>query len=314
MRDFFNFLKEVKAYKEEWHNRSENIYKYKPSGTEIDFISVDEPIKVRSRRRNFLWLNEANEFKKEDYRQLSMRTDKQIFMDYNPSDLYHWVYDLEKEENCVVIHSTYKDNPFLSPEIIKEIEGYKDKDQNYWRIYGLGLKGLAESLIYTHWEYCDKLPESYDRISYGLDFGYNNPSAIVRVVEKDDDYFWEEILYQSHLTNQELIGKMKELGITENDEIYPDVAEPARIQEIKDAGFNIRETKKDVRPGIDFIKSKKLYIVKRSVNLAKELRSYSWKVKDDKILDEPVAVNNHLCDAGRYAEYSMNQGIPFKFS
>lgn len=309
MKDFFNILKEWGVYKEENHNKSENTYKYK--NNEIDFISILEPTRVRSRRRNYLWLNEANEFAYEDFQQLSMRTDRQIFLDYNPSHQYHWIYDkLQIRKDCVIIPSTYKDNPFLSQEIVKEIEGYKNADENYWRIYGLGLKGFAESLIFTHWEYCDRLPDSFDKIGYGIDFGYNNPSGITKVIEKDKDWYWDEKLYQSHLTNNDLIEKMKKVGINEIDEVYPDMAEPARIEEMRGAGFNMCESDKEVKAGIDFIKSGKLYITKSSVNLIKELRSYSWKTKDGKLLEEPVKENDHLISAGRYAQYSMSKREP----
>lgn len=311
MRDFLNILKEMGAYKADWHNKSENIYKYEPTGSEVDFVSVDDPSKIRSRRRHYLWLNEGNEFNLEDWRQLSMRTSKQIFFDYNPSHQFHWIYDqLEPREDCILLRSSYKDNPFLAKDIVSEIEGYKNLDENYWRIYGLGLRGLAESLIFTHWEYCDKLPENYDKVYYGLDFGYNNPSALTKIVEKDKEFYLEEKLYQTRLTNNDLIDKLKELDIGD-DEIYPDSAEPARIEELRRAGFNMMDSSKDIKPGIDFIKSKKIYVVKKSVNLVKELRSYSWKTKDDKLLEDPVKENDHLIDAARYAMYSSskNDGV-----
>jgi len=308
MKDFFSIVRDMGIYREDLHNKSEHIFRYKTN--EVDFISIDEPMKVRSRRRNYLWMNEANEFNLEDYRQMSMRTDKQIFMDYNPSHQFHWIYDeLQTKKNCTVIRSTYKDNPFLAEELVREIEGYQQMDKNYWRIYGLGLRGITENVIYTHWQYCDELPESYDRAIYGLDFGYNNPSALVRIVEKDKDCYWDEMLYQSHLTNQQLIGKLKDLKISESDRIVSDT-DPSRIKEIQDAGFNIVPADKAVQAGIDYIKSHKLFITKRSVNILKEIKSYSWKDKQGKITsedfkDEPVKVNDHAMDAGRYGEYSF---------
>lgn len=306
MRDFLNVLKETGIYREELHDKSQHIFRYPPTGSEVDFISIDEPTKVRSRRRNYLWMNEANEFSLEDYRQLSLRTDKQIFMDYNPSHQFHWIYeDLQTRKDCVVLPSTYKDNPFLSPDLIKEIESYQNKDKNYWRIYGLGLKGITESNIYTHWQYCEGLPESYDNLSYGLDFGYNCATAFIKIVEKDKEYWWDEMLYQSHLTNEELIKKFEELNISKTDRIYADSAEPARIAAIRNAGFNIYPANKEVKAGMDFVKSHKLFITKRSLNILREIKSYSWKEKDGKLLDEPIKTNDHAMDAGRYGEYFL---------
>ena len=308
MRDFLRVLKKEGAYKEEFHNKSDHTYRWPRTDTEIDFLSVDMPTKIRSRRRDYLWLNESNEFDLEDWRQLSLRTSDQIFLDYNPSHQFHWIYDeLEPRKDCLIVRSSFRDNPFLSREIVKEIEGYKGVDENYWRIYGLGLRGIAQTLIFTHWQYCDELPKEFDKMAHGIDFGYNNPSAIVKVVEKDKEFYWDEKLYQSHLTNNDLIEKMKEVEITEEDEVYPDMAEPARIEELRRAGFNVLDSDKEVKAGIDFIKSRKLHITKRSVNLIKEMRSYSWKTKDSKPLDEPVKENEHLIDAGRYAQYSMSK-------
>jgi len=304
MKDFFQVLREWGVYRPDWHNKSENIYRNKKTGSEIDFLSIDDPFKVRSRRRDYAWLNEGNEFDLEDYRQISMRTSGQIFTDYNPSHQFHWIYDeLETRKDCKVIQSTYLDNPFLHPDIVKEIEGYRDKDENYWRIYGLGFKGISQTTVYTHWKFCDDLPESYDDEYYGLDFGYNNPTALVQIREKDKDIFVKEKLYQSYLTNEQLIEKFKGLDIG-NKIIYADSAEPQRIEEIRQAGFNIRPADKDVALGIDEIKRRAFYITKDSVKGTKEVKSYSWKTKDGKPIDEPVAVNNHFCDATRYGVYS----------
>jgi len=304
MRDFFDIMKSAGIYKEERHNKTELIYRF-PSGSEIEFFSTDQPRKVRGRKRKYLWMNEANDFTLEDFRQLTMRTTGQVFLDYNPSDMFHWIYDhVLIRDDTKIIKSTYKDNPFLEKTIIQEIERYKGLDDNYWRIYGLGECGISETTIYKNWHYCDKLPEC-DEIIYGLDFGYNNPSALVKIGIKDKETYWKEMLYESYLTNSQLIEKLKTMEIG-NKVIYCDSAEPQRIEELKKAGFNAKPSDKDVSKGIDTVKSQKMYITKDSVNLQKEVKSYSWKQKDDQVLDEPVKANDHLLDAGRYAIHTNN--------
>ena len=301
MRDFFIILKEHGIYREEHHNKTECTYTYKSN--EIEFISIDQPQKIRGRKRRYLWLNETNELNYEDFRQLNLRTEKKIWMDYNPSDEFHWIYDnILTREDTEFIPSTYLDNTFLEDSIVKEIELLKDTDQNYWRIYGLGERGITEAAIYSHWQYCDNLPENPDETIYGLDFGFNNPTALVRVDIKDKEYYLKELLYESHLTNQNLIVKLNDLEISHNDYLYPDVSEPERIEELKNAGFNCQPSDKDVAKGIDTIRSHKIFITKDSVNLLKEIKSYKWKVdKDSKVTDEPVKINDHLMDAMRYA-------------
>ena len=310
MRNFFDILKEAKLYNPEKHNKTDNTYQF--HGNLVEFISVEDPLRIRSRRRQYLWLNEAIEFSLEDWRQLSMRTDKTIFLDYNPSNPYSWVYDeIFPRSDKIIIPSTYKDNPFLLPDIIREIEHYKEIDENYWRIYGLGLKGIIDTLIFNNWELCDELPEGEE--IYGQDFGYNNPSALVKVVIKDNGFYLKELLYKRYLTNQDLIKELKRIGVPTRKEIYCDSAEPQRIKEIKDAGFWALPSNKDVKKGIDTMKSRKIYITKSSLNLIEEVKRYSWKEKEGRMLDEPVALNDHLISASRYAihTYLKERGAPY---
>lgn len=305
MRDFFNILQGLNVYTEDNHNKTENIYNL--HGNEIEFFGLDEPQKVRSRRRDYLWINEANELSQESFRQLNMRTNKQLFMDFNPSDEFHWIYDdVLTRKDARLIVSTYKDNPFLPKEVVKEIEHFKELDPNYWNIYGLGQRGVSSVRIYTMWELIDSLPEG--EMVYGLDFGWNHPTALTRVVLKDDDVYTQEVIYESYITNQDLIKRMNDLNIDKNTYMFADSAEPQRIEEIKKAGYNIYPADKDVKKGIDTIKSRRLFVDKASTNAIKELKSYSWKTKDDRVLDEPVKIRDDFVDSLRYAVHSyMNK-------
>jgi phage terminase large subunit len=303
MKDFFNILKEQGLYSESNHNKTEHSYKL--GDNEVEFVSIDEPQKIRGRKRTYLWINEANELTYEDFRQLNLRTEKKIYLDYNPSDEFHWIYyKVIPRKDCLFIQSTYLDNPFLDDALVKEIEMLKEADPNYWKIYGLGERGTNEAAIYTHWQYCDKIPDNVDEIIYGLDFGFNNKTALVRVGIKDQDHYCQELLYESHLTNSDLIERLKDLKIEDDYPIYADSAEPQRIEEINKAGFYCLPANKDVKKGIDTIKSHGFYITKDSPNLQKEVKSYKWKQKDERILDEPVKFNDHLLDGARYAAHT----------
>jgi len=311
LRDFLDIMKAAGVYRDERFNKTELIYSY--GSNLIEFFSIDESAKVRGRKRNLLWLNEANEFSREDYRQLGLRTIGQIFYDYNPSDEFHWIYDdILTRNDCTLIKSTYLDNPYLEKSIVKEIERYKEIDKNYWTIYGLGERGVGELKIYTHWQYCDKLPDNPDEIIYGLDFGYNHPTALVKIALKDDNMYWQQEIYETHLTTTDIIDRLKTLGLSKNVYIYADSEAPDAIKEIRNAGYNIKPAKKEkgsVVAGIKFMKTKKFYITKDSPGLLKEAKSYSWKEKDGKPLDEPVKQNDHGMDAGRYAIYTHIAGL-----
>jgi len=303
-------LRSLDVFNEANLNKSELIYRI--GNSETEFISVDEPQKIRGRKRVDLWINEANELTYEDFRQLLLRTTGQVFLDYNPSDEFHWIYEhILPREDCEFIQSTYLDNPFLEASIIKEIELLKDVDPNYWKIYGLGERGVSESKVYSNWDLCDEFQEGCD-IIYGLDFGYNNETALVRVGIKERDIYVQELIYEKHLTNADLINKIKELDI--KGLIFADSAEPQRIEELLRAGISVRPTIKDgkVKLGIDLMKTYKIHVTKDSVNGQKEIRSYSWKTdRDGKVLDEPVKVNDHWLDATRYAVYTYaKQPVP----
>ena len=313
MRDFIGILKSHEIYKQDSHNKTENIYNL--NGCEIEFIGLDDPQKVRSRRRDYLWINEANELSLESFRQLNMRTDKKVFLDFNPSDEFHWIYDhVLTRDDCELIKSTYKDNPFLPVPVVKEIERYKDVDDNYWKVYGLGERGASQVRIYTRFNYIDDLPSG--EMIYGLDFGFNHPTSLSKVVLNDGDVYVKEIIHESYLTNQDLISKMIDLEIDKNDYIYADSEDPNRIEELQQAGFNVipaTKGKDSVKAGIDMIKSRKLSITKDSVNGIKELQSYSWKTKGEVVLDQPVKLRDDFVDSVRYAVFSHLSGVEADF-
>ena len=308
-RDWLEILNTNKLYNPNNHNKSELIYKI---GTnEIEFISVDNFDKVKGRKRDYLFCNEANELSWEDYNQLALRTNKQIYLDLNPSHtLDHWIETkIKTKKDLNIIHSTYKDNPFLPQAIIDEIEDLQNTDQNLWRIYGLGIMGIMEDRIYTHFKLCDELPEHYDEKIYGLDFGFNHPTSLVEVRMKENIVYAKEIIYESHLTNAMLIDKMNMLEIPKTDYIYADSEDPNRIEEIRMAGYcvyAVEKGKDSVKAGIDNLKSSQVFITKDSLNAQKELNSYCWKKRPDgTILDEPIKFKDDFLDSLRYATWSI---------
>lgn len=310
MKDFFDILKQLEIYNEDNHNRSRNTYEL--ATNTIRFYSSDDEQKVRGPRRDVVFFNEILEFKKMDVMQILMRTKELIFMDYNPSEEFHWVYDeMLSRKDVLFEKSTYKDNPFLTEKTRKEIERLKHTDPNLWRIYGLGERGVTQATIFSNWDYLDEFNKTEGKVLFGLDFGYNDPTALVKVKyhEKANKIYSKELLYKSNLTSDLIILELEKLvkkkELTKEDYIYADNARPEIIEDIKRAGFNIfpaLKEKDSILRGINFIKKNFLYIDKTSTNLIKELRTYKWKVdKDDRVLDAPVDINNHLIDALRYA-------------
>ena len=301
-RDFVTILKRINMYNVKDHNRSD--HEYHLGNSLFEFFSVDQSEKVKGRERDILYVNEVNELTMEDWRQLLLRTKGKIIADFNPSDEIHWIYDeIMTREDCITFITTYKDNPHLPPELIAEIERYEDIDENYWNVYGLGLRGVSGTTVYRNWQLVDSIPDGGER-HFGLDFGFNNPSSLILVVKRDEGIYLDEWLYESYLTTPDLIRKMKEMSIGKTP-VKCD-HELDRIEELKRAGFNASPGKKDVKEGIDKLKSVKVFLTKRSVNLDKERKTYKWKVDSSgRVLDEPVKLHDHAMDASRYGAYEL---------
>lgn len=301
LRDFLEQLRSLDIYNDEHFNKSELIYEL--NGNIIEFISVDQPAKIRGRKRNVLFINECNELSIEDFRQLEMRTTEKIILDFNPSDSIGWHYDLieQKPNEVDLMISTYKDNPFLEEPIIRSIEAYKETDELFWKIFGLGQRGVAKSNIYTNYKTYDRFET--DDFCYGLDFGWNHPTALLKVSFKDGESYVKEVIYESHLTNQELIDKMQGL-VSKTHLIFADAADPEAIENIKRAGFHIKPADKSVKSGIDAVRTTKLYVSSGAHNLLRELQLYRWKEINGNVIDEPVKTNDDGCDAMRYAIYN----------
>jgi phage terminase large subunit len=312
MRDFFEILENEDAYNVELHNKSEATYQL--WGNLVEFISVDQPQKVRGRKRDVLFINEANEITLEDWRQLILRTTGRIIVDFNPSDEFHWLYDLPNRDDCDFFKTTYKDNPFLPESVLLEIERFKEADENFWRVYGLGERGTSRATIFTHWKEIDQIPNEYKLLSTGIDFGYtNDPTAIVRVYTDGHGFAVDELCYATRLTNSNIAQMLRDNNVNRSDVVICDSAEPKSIDEIHGHGFNTHGARKgrdSVRSGIQFLHSRPLLVTARSVNLIKELRNYKWKEdKNGKQLNEPVDQFNHAIDAMRYA-ITFNQTNP----
>ena len=304
MRDFMEILNKEGYYSETDHNKSEQTYQL--FGNTVEFISLDQPQKVRGRKRNILFINEANEIDFESWTQLSLRTTDKIIIDYNPSDEFHWIYDkVMTRDDAEFFQSTYLDNPFLQESTILEIERLKDADENYWKVYGLGERGKARSLVFDKVFECDRIPENSKELGFGLDFGYSNdPTCLIRIHQRDNDLYFEELIYTTGLTNQDICEELRSLDLRKEAEIFADSAEPKSIEEIYRQGYNIRPTKKgkdSIKVGIDLMRTYKLFVTKGSLNLIKEFRNYKYKEdKNNRILNEPVDRFNHGIDAIRY--------------
>ena len=307
LRDFMSILQGFSIYNERYHNKSNSEYYL--FGNLLEFISLDQPQKIRGRKRDVLFINEANELYFEDWQQLVFRTQDQIILDFNPSDEYHWIYDkVLPREDCAFFKTTYLDNPFVEDSIRTEIERLKDTDEQYWQIYGLGERAASRSTIFKYSEVTN-IPPDANLIAYGMDFGYtNDPTTLVSVFIMEHNMYIKEHLYKTQMTTTDIHKFLLDEKLDRNP-IYADSAEPRLIAELRRMGHNIHPSLKgrdSVNAGIDLLKRYKIHILSTSSNAIMEFRNYKWKEdKTGVLINTPEDKNDHIIDPIRYATYSI---------
>jgi phage terminase large subunit len=304
LRDFIEILKDIGLYKQEMHNKSEHIYTF-ANGSMVEFFSVDDEQKIRGRKRDIAWCNEANELYFDDFTQLNMRTEDKLIFDYNPSDSASWLYELPADES-IKIKSTYKDNPFLPESIKAQIEDLARTDEALYQIYALGEKAISKSNIYSQWTFVAHRPAKFVKYVYGLDFGYNHPTALMRVYYCDNDIYIEPVIYESYLTTTMLIEKLATLNIEQTVTILADYSRPEIIQEMNIAGYDVQNANKVVKKGIDNLKTFGVFCQDDKA-IRREYENYKWKKIGDFITDEPVKLFDDAMDAIRYATTHIRQ-------
>ena len=306
IRDFLKIMIAIGNSLNNW-NKSTLIYHF-DNGSFIEFFSADQSDKLRGARRDILFVNEANNIDWESYHQMSVRTRKFIYIDYNPTQEFWAHTELIGKPGTDFVILTYKDNEALEPAIVKEIEAAEEKAKdspywaNWWNVYGLGRVGSLQGVIFSNWEQCEKMPEQWTWKTYGIDWGYSNdPTAIVEVCEFDGKIWVNEILYEKGLTNADIAQKIEGFR---GAEFIADSAEPKSIEDIRRHGFRIRACQKgrdSIRSGIDKLQQQPIMITSSSTNIIKEVRGYVWATdRTGKETGEPINSFNHSWDAIRY--------------
>lgn len=301
--DFKEILMNMLIFDEKKLNKTELTY-YFDNGSWVEFFSTDSEQKLRGRKRDILFVNEANELLFIEWQQLKMRTTRFAIIDYNPSFTdEHWICDINKEEKTYHFISTYKDNPFLEQVIIDEIESLKHKNESLWKIYGLGLQAQIEGLIFNNVQLIDEMPMSKKKF-YGMDFGYSNdPTAIVEVIITNDTIYINELCYKTEMVTRDIINELK-ANVEEGKRVISESADPRLIKEISNAGITITPVEKypgSIEAGINKMLEYKICITRKSYNAIREFKNYTYEQnKEGKWLNKPIDAFNHIIDAVRY--------------
>lgn len=287
---------------------------------EILFDGLDEPEKIKSIKGiTGVWIEEATEFSEDDFTMVDLCFRepgpyyKQIILSFNPDESRaKWlkVRFFDHIDSAAKVHvSTVEDNPVpeLRREYLKILDGIQDETLRLISRYGIW--AMPQGQIYP-WDVVDLPAITFDEFFYGGDFGYSvNPAAVVKVYRKADEFWLEEILYQTGLTNQDIGSRLAaHPGFSMRAPSYWDSAEQKSIEELYRMGINALPAQKgpdSVRAGIDFLKARKVHIVSGSENIIKEVGRYCWrKDKQGNSLPEPVKFDDHAMDAARYAIFT----------
>ncbi len=307
LKDFLRIMKSTNRFYEQRFNKSLLRYEF-ANGSVIEFFSADDSSKLRGARRDILYINECNNVNFEAYNELSIRTKKEVYLDFNPANEF-WVHtELKGETDSDFLILTYKDNEALDERIVKEIEKNRDKAPtsaywaNWWRVYGLGEIGMLEGVIFSNWKIINTIPPEAKLVGIGLDFGYtNDPTAIIEVYNYNGQRIVNELKYQTGMLNSDIAKELPK-----NVVVYADSSEPKSIDEIRRYGITIKgvtKGKDSINYGIDIMQQQEYLVTSQSTNLIKELRAYCWdQDKTGKQLNKPQGKQDHGIDALRYHE------------
>jgi phage terminase large subunit len=293
----------------------------------IQFKSFDSEGKAKvSGKRTILFLNEANHIPFPIADALIIRS-TETYIDFNPDNEFWAHTEILPEHNSEFLLITYKDNEGLSKEtmedlMIKRSKAFFNTDLpieellktenikseywcNWWKVYGLGMIGNLQGVVFTNWKQIDNLPPNAKLKGYGMDFGYtNDPTTLTAIYEFEGVEYWDEVIYQTGLLNSDIARICKQLKVNSSVQIISDSAEPKTIQELKNYGLNVKKAEKgkdSVKFGIQTMQELEIRVTSKSINLIKELRSYIWlKDKNGISTNEPIDAFNHCIDGIRY--------------
>lgn len=282
-------------------------------------------------------IEEASEINQKDFDQLNVRLRGirmgeqinipfQITMLLNPIINTHWIkrefidlrsYQKDKTVKgkkikgmpVLILKTTYLDNDFIDEDYKSVLEGYKDIDYEFYRVYCLGEWGTFGNIIFTNWSF-DKCPyteDEFDAIYVGQDFGYIHPQVISKIGFKDGVMYSYNELCAYEKYNKQIIELNEEFDILHKGErAICDSEAPDKIAEWVNNGYGAIKAKKgkgSVLRGIDFIKAQKWVIDdSKCPRLAQEVQVYHRKEdKDGNTVEEEVDLMNDAIKAHMYA-------------
>lgn len=321
IRDFIRIMKETDNWvKSEW-NASTSTYNFR-NGSYIEFVGLSDAEIGKGFRRDIVYFNEANKgILFESYQQVASRA-KIIYIDYNP-DREFWVHtevllDVNSEYLCLTFYDNeslpdterqsildYKNKGFINPNLVKYDVKENIKSEywaNKWRVYGLGQTGTLEGQIYK-WKVIAEIPKEAELISYGLDFGFNDPTVLVELYKYGLGYILNERLFKDKLDPEDLKREILALNLNPKITIRADGSRPELIKSIEKLKLLIEGVDKNQKNDrILLLSAEDISVTRSSKNIIREQSNYVWKkASDGSNKDVPIEVDDHTMDASLYS-------------
>ena len=300
---FCDVIKRWKLDKQVKINQSDYRITFLHNGSEIIFTGLDEETKLLSLNNiGSVFIEEVFEVEEELVEQLNLRMrgktkNQQIIMAWNPISQDSWLYDFtvtHPPKSSVFIHSTYKDNPFLSLDYIQSLEELQFRNPQKWRIYGLGEWGInTDGLVFRNWRKEDlgdikELAKNGWELRVGMDLGFVDPSTIVSSMfnaETGTIYVFDSWSESGCQLDEIKKALEQREWITRHIKIYMDSADARAIDYFRRQGYNAVQCLKgpgSVESRITFLQNNEIIVNERSgQKLITELSNFSY-IKDKK--------------------------------
>lgn len=299
----------------------------KLNGKQILFAGLDDPEKVKSITPangvlERIFVEEATEITKNALLQLKKRLrgrspiSKHIVLAFNPILKSHHLYkdyfsgwqddkNVYEDNDLLILKTTYKDNLFLTDEDIRLLE--EETDSYYYEVYTLGNWGVLGHVIFKNWRATDlsEMIPQFDRIRNGMDFGWNDPNAMLKIhldTDRKKIYVFDEV-YQQYMTDDELLNVSKRfLG---KQYVTCDNADPKLIDFLANNSVNAIPAVKgadSILRGIRWLQGYEIIVDVHCQNFKNEIEQYHWQEdKYGNVMERPAGGNDHLMDCLRYA-------------
>ncbi len=297
-----------------------------PTGGKVFVRSADQPLGSEGITAWWEWLDEAGQMSRfawTVYRSRIAMTRGQQLMTTTPYNL-GWLYTdfylpcVRKEDPHYSVF-TWKsiENPHF-PKDYYEAERRRLSPEEFARRYE-GEFTKMEGLVYelpADQIIPPKANLNVKDIILGLDFGFTHPTAgVVIKIDNDNNFYITNEYYQSGKTQDEIEDALLTLRQETNfRQVYPDPAEPDRVESMKRKGFYVKGVDKNVQLGInrvrELIRKRQLFVYNTCPNVIDEFNYYHYD--PDRPKEEPVKERDDLMDALKYAiyNYSPKQVLP----